>query len=369
MKRCSRCVLPETYPGITFNKEGICNRCPAHGEVWTVVPLGEAKLRSVINQYQGRNKDYDCLVALSGGRDSTYALYYAVKVLGLRVLAFTIDNGFMPPETHENIQKATSILGVDHVIEKHNLTKRNFKPILSAWLRRPSPAMIPFLCVGCRLGLYRGFLQTARHYQTPLLLSGLGEPESSFARKLLSSNMTHKFISLASGVGLEMIKNPSYLLMRPSLPYWMSMEYLYAFSPRHIMQNLICPEMHHLRLFEFIGWDEQQITTVIQSELGWKKYGYSEASWRSDCKINLLKNHFYNETLGFTKNDELVSNMIRLGVMTREEGLARVERENVIPEQFLREFFEEVGISYQMYQKGLARIRTMSEGWAQHESR
>jgi hypothetical protein len=158
-----------------------------------------------------------------------------------------------------------------------------------------------------------------------------------------------------------MIRNPRYLLLRPSFPYWMSVEYLYAVSPKPIMPKLICPEMRHLRLFEYIGWDEQKIVTVIQSELGWENYGYSESSWRSDCKISLLKNHLYSETLGFSKNDELVSNMIRLGVMTREEGLARVERENVYPEQFLREFFEEVGIPYRTYQTGLARFCAMSD--------
>lgn len=125
------------------------------------------------------------------------------------------------------------------------------------------------------------------------------------------------------------------------------------------MPKLIYPEMDHLRLFEYVTWDEQQIVTVIQSELGWRNYGYSESSWRSDCKISLLKNHLYSETLGFSKNDELVSNMIRLGVMTREEGLARVERENVYPEQFLREFFEEVDIPYQTYETGLATFRAM----------
>jgi hypothetical protein len=361
MKRCSRCVLPETYPGITFNEEGVCNRCHTHGEVVSVMRLGEEKLRSVIDQYKGRNEDYDCLVALSGGRDSTYALYYAVEILGLRVLAFTIDNGLMPHQTHENIQKAVGILGVDHVIEKHDLLERNVKPVLTAWFHRPSPAMLPFLCVGCRLSLYRGFLQTARRYRIPLLVTGLGEPESSFATKFFCSDVSHKMLSLISGVGREMIRNPRYLLMRPSFPYWISVEYLYAFSPQPIMPKLICPEMHHLRLFEYIDWDEQQIVAVIRSELGWEKYGYSESTWRSDCKISLLKNHLYSETLGFSKNDELVSNMIRLGMMTREEGLARLERENVYPEQFLREFFKEVGIPYRMYQTGLARIRAMSD--------
>ena len=355
MRRCTRCVLPQTYPGITFNADGVCNYCLDFGED---TPRGEEELRAVIRQHQGHGRDYDCLVALSGGRDSTYTLYYATKVLGLRVLAFTIDNGFLPPETRENIQNAIGILGVDHVVEKHDLSKQNLRPILLAWLHRPSPAMIPTLCVGCRLALYRGYLQTAKRYQIPLLLTGSGEPETSFATKFFSSSPspTRRMMGLASGMTLEVIKNPRYL-MKPTLPYYMLMEYMYAFNPVPTMQNLIYPEIQLVRLFEYIRWDEQQIMTLIQSELKWKNYSYSQSAWRSDCKINLLRNHLYKQTLGFTKNEELVSNLIRLGKIGREEGLARVEREGIVPEQFLREFFEEIRLPYDAYERSLPRMR------------
>lgn len=231
--------------------------------------------------------------------------------------------------------------------------------MISAWLNRPSPAMISLLCLGCRIGLRRGFFETAKRYNIPLLFSGLGEPESSFATQFFSSRTSNKFLSLMLGLAEEMARNPRYMLKKPSLPYWMLVEYLYAFSSRPIMQNRICPDMRLVRLFEYIGWDEQQITTTIQSELGWVNYGYSESSWRSDCKVSLLKNHLYYETLGFTKNDELVSNLVRMGAISRQDGLERVERENVIPEQFLREFFQEMDIPEEAYQTGLAKAREL----------
>jgi hypothetical protein len=215
--------------------------------------------------------------------------------------------------------------------------------------------MIPMLCVGCRLALYRGFLEVASRYQIPLMLTGLGEPESSFATKFFSNSpsKSRRMFDLAAGVGVEILKNPRYL-RKPSLPYWMSMEYLYAFSS--VMQRRIYPELRNVRLFEYIGWDEQKIMTLIQSELKWRNYAQSRSAWRSDCKINLLRNHLYKVTLGFTKNEELVSNMIRLGDLSREDGLTRVEREGVISDEFLRGFFQELGIPYQEYEASLARI-------------
>jgi hypothetical protein len=359
MRRCVSCVLPATYPGIAFNEEGVCSRCL---EFSTVAPLGEERLRSVMNQHRVSDREYDCLVGYSGGRDSTFALHYAVRVLGLRVLAFTVDNEFMPDQTRQNIEGAIRILGVDHVVDRHNLVRRNLRPLLSAWLQRPSAAMVSFLCVGCRLGLARGLVQAATRYQIPLILSGLGEPESSFATKLIHPGRSQGLRALLSGVAREMARNPRYLALRPSLPYWMFMEYghagtLYGYSAMPFMPTMAKAGVRHVKLFEYVPWEEERIMSVIQSELGWKNYGYSESPWRSDCKINLLRNHLYYEALGFSKNEELVSNMIRLGTMSREDGLARVERENVITEQFLREFFQEVDIPYRTYQQGLARMR------------
>jgi hypothetical protein len=325
-----------------------------------VTPLGEDKLLSVVNEFRGKNVGpYDCLVAYSGGRDSSFALYYAVKVLNLRVLAYTVDNGYMPDQTRENIRNAIDILGVDHLVDKHDLLDRNFKAVLSAWLHRPSPAMIPLFCVGCRIALYKGFLDATSSHQIPLMITGLGEPEASFATEFFSTSTdpSRRMLDLGLGLGNEFIKNPRYLL-RPTVPYWMVMEYLYAFTP--VMQRRKHPELRNVRLFEYIGWDEERIMSVIQSELKWRNWSRSESAWRSDCKINLLRNHCLKLTVGFTKNEVLVSNLIRLGKLSREDGLARVEREGLISDDFLREFFQEVGIEYREYEKAVARINGAS---------
>ena len=89
----------------------------------------------------------------------------------------------------------------------------------------------------------------------------------------------------------------------------------------------------------------------------------SRSVWRSDCKVNLLRNHLYKVTLGFTKNDELVSSMIRLGDLSREDSLTRVEREGIISDEFLREFLQEIGVRYQEYEDGLAQIEKARAGW------
>ena len=95
-KQCSRCILDTTDPDITFDQFGVCHYC--HKYDYTVKNhcshFTPKKLEYLVNEIkkEGVGKPYDAIVGLSGGVDSTYALYLAVKKLGLRVLALHVDN-------------------------------------------------------------------------------------------------------------------------------------------------------------------------------------------------------------------------------------------------------------------------------------
>lgn len=357
MQRCTRCTLPVTYPGLSLDEKGVCQRCRVKHEV---VPLGMETLDAELSHYRDGDRPYDALVGLSGGRDSTYALYYAVVELKLRVLAFTIDNGFIPRQTWENVDRAVKILGVEHVVVKHKAVQRNFKSVLRAWLRHPSPAMLPALCTGCRLGLNRSYARLVKEYQTPLVITGSGEPESSFALSFFGTNYSlsaaSRFLALVKGLITELVRNPWYLRLHPPFPYWLALEYLYAFSPGNARKYLYPQQMKQLRLFEYIGWDENKIMSLIQERLEWANYSYSRATWRSDCKISLLRNYLYYRSLGFTKNDELVSNLIRLGLISRDEGLARVKSENTLNSEFISSFLSELDLTLEEFSEGMVKV-------------
>ncbi len=94
MQRSSNCILPEPYPKISFDFKNVCNYCNNYKEF---VPAGEDKLKAVIERKKSQNSKYDVIVALIAGRDSTYTLRYCVKKLNLKVLAYTVNNGFIPP--------------------------------------------------------------------------------------------------------------------------------------------------------------------------------------------------------------------------------------------------------------------------------
>ena len=118
MKRCTRCVLPETFPGIRFDDAGVCQFCrhapPPERRTAQREQL-RARFESFANEVR-TTSGYHCLMSWSGGKDSTYTLWLMRHVYGLRVLAFTFDNAFVSPVAMDNMRGVADKLGVDHVI-------------------------------------------------------------------------------------------------------------------------------------------------------------------------------------------------------------------------------------------------------------
>ena len=114
MKHCSKCLLPETHETIKFNNKGTCNICSNHSFKQKNINWIKKKkeLNSLVSKYKGKH-DYDCIVPFSGGKDSTWTLYYLVKEFGLKPLVVRFDHGFYRPNLEENVKKVSRTLGVD----------------------------------------------------------------------------------------------------------------------------------------------------------------------------------------------------------------------------------------------------------------
>jgi len=123
---CTVCILPETIPGVSFNAQGVCNLCEAAGlSPGAQIAAPVADSRAVLEAFVPRRRHdrYDCLCLYSGGKDSTYVLYVLAHELKLRVLALTLDNWFISPQTHTNIRTTLQRLdSVDHVLFKPSWT-------------------------------------------------------------------------------------------------------------------------------------------------------------------------------------------------------------------------------------------------------
>jgi hypothetical protein len=344
MKRCSRCILPARFPGLSLNSDGVCGFCITgrSGE-----RAAKAKIDNVEEFIDGhRNPDgpYDCAIALSGGRDSSFAAYVATRDLGLRTLLVTVDNGFLPDGTKRNIAEATQALGADAVTVPNERVKRNAATAVRCWARRPSAAAVAFFCAGCITGIKQDVVETARQNGVSLVINGAGEPEISVAEHLLRvSWVRRRAPALALGAAREMLKNPWFIL-NPGAVTQFAREGYVRFGRKYRRRSR--QGIRLVSVYDLTGWNEQRILSTVEGHLNWRTPSHSTASWRSDCKMHIVKQYLYRELLGFTKNDIMLSALVRRGEITREEALERLERDNVLPRDFLVDFLNELGVDF-----------------------
>lgn len=156
-QRCNCCICDNTIPGITFNSLGKCSLCEMHEKFETAFPLGEQGITLLTRDLDkikkdGRGKKYDCIVGISGGRDSIFLLYKCIVHWGLRPLAVHFNDGFDNPVAGENMLKAVKKLGV----ELRTITSdfRECKSIKIAELKAATPLMNTGTDVGIGAALY-----------------------------------------------------------------------------------------------------------------------------------------------------------------------------------------------------------------------
>ena len=136
---CTCCVMDTTDDGIVFDSDGVCMRCNEYKErieaEWNHGKGHEKELQLLLHQIKesGKNNQYDCILGLSGGLDSSYMLHLAVKEWGLRPFVFHIDAGWNLPVAEENIKRLTDTLGVELHIEKMDWNE--MREMQLAWFR------------------------------------------------------------------------------------------------------------------------------------------------------------------------------------------------------------------------------------------
>ncbi|MBN1167498.1 MAG: hypothetical protein JXA44_10275 [Methanospirillaceae archaeon] len=123
IRLCKKCILPENYEGLSLDDDGVCNFCNTNK---LKKYQGKEKLLEDINGILLHHPDrtYDCLVGLSGGRDSTFLLWYVVQELKLKPLAVFVDSGFIPVQTLNNVNHAVTLLDVDLEVVSHEYLKK-----------------------------------------------------------------------------------------------------------------------------------------------------------------------------------------------------------------------------------------------------
>lgn len=338
MERCRQCIMPATVPGITFNENGVCSYCLSYQKERY---LGEKELETIIASSRNNNNRYDCIVPLSGGRDSTFVLYMAKALYNLKVLAVSYDNEFRIDQALVNMGKACKILDVDFVSVR---SKRSVAQQIVKHSLRSSKTFGKFgICVACTYGCRSVAYRAAEQHKVPLILWGESQQEATqeMERKAFEALMLvkSKFAKLLS-MNFYLVEYYR-LLQRLEFPVTGN-----SVLSRTAWPALKNKDVKEIRMFDYIPWDRDQIKKTITKELGWEKPASHTSTWRTDCMLHALVNYSFYKLFGCTKDCFGYSNMINSGQMERGEALKQEEEMVLTLPENIRELLEDkIGLS------------------------
>jgi glucosamine--fructose-6-phosphate aminotransferase (isomerizing) len=320
LRRCTRCILPESMPFITYDQAGVCNYCHHHQPRQT---LGLDVLLKAVEPFRRNDGKPECLVSFSGGRDSSYALHYAKNVLGLKPVAYSYDWGMLTDLGRRNQARMTGQLGVEHILVSADIQKkRNYiRKNITAWLKKPELGIVPLFMAGDKQYFY--YLNKVREQsRIPLVIYADNALEKTdfkygFADVKLSSE-----VGKAYAIGT---KNSAALLYYYAKNYILNPSYfnssLWDTFTAYVSSYFVPKD--YLYIFRHILWEESEIEKTLIETYDWELATDTTSSWRIGDGTAGFYNWIYYCIAGMTEHDTFRSNQIREGVITRDEGLRR----------------------------------------------
>ena len=341
LRRCNVCILPETFPGIHFNEDGVCSIC-------LDFELPEySGLDSLAEDLQNElTESGEVLVCLSGGRDSSYILHL-VHHLGFKPIAYTYDWGMVTTAARENMSQMCGDLGVEHIVVSPDI-RRNRTRInraLSSWLKNPKLATIPILMAGDK-PYFRWGQEVARERGGIPVLMADHPMETTGFKSMLAGAKTAADHSQGTTYRLNISSMTkmiytygAHAIQSPGLMPSLIKEGLIGFVDYYIRDHKF------LKPFSYIPWEEELIETTLRSEYAWSSgEDRSVTPWRMGDGTAPFYNLMYLIGLGMTEHDTLRSNQIRFGLIERQEALEKGTRDNSFNALGLASYFATVGI-------------------------
>ena len=343
LRRCSRCVLPETMPFIEFDEDGVCSFCRHHRRI---AYRGRRALEEALAPYRSANGAPDCIFPFSGGRDSSYGLHLVKNEFGMNPIAYTYDWGMVNDLARRNQARLTGKLGVEHVIVSADIKKkrRNIKLNVEAWLRQPDLGMVPLFMAGDKQ-FFHYANRLARQTGVRLIIWS--------ANQLERTEFKYGFCGVRGGVPGIRIHN---LRLRDTLRMVLYYGWRYFRNPRYLNRTLFDTGFAFLSyyffrqdsiwLYDYHPWDENTIDELLGERYGWETAADTGTTWRIGDGTAAFYNYIYHTVAGFTENDTFRSNQVRDGILTRDEALARVARENAPRYDSIKEYTETIGVDF-----------------------
>ena len=338
LKRCTKCLLPETHESITFDETGVCSICRQvefkEGKIdWE---SRKRDLSELIESHRGLY-DYDCIVPFSGGKDSVWTLYYLMKEFKVKPLVVRFDHGFLRPNLNDNTTKVLRNLGADFISFTPNW-KVVQKLMLQSFLEKGD------FCWHCHTGIFSYPMHIALKFKVPLIF--WGEPSAEYTSyysydqpEEVDEKRFNRFVNLGI-TALDMaVRLGGNMDERDFKPY--------TYPPLKELRQL---NYRSVCLGSYIPWDVKTQSRIIMDELGWQgdlvenvpeQYNYEKI----ECHMQGVRDYIKYIKRGYTRPTHLASIDIRHDRLTREEGMDMLTKYEGKKPASLEIFLEMVGLS------------------------
>lgn len=341
LRRCTKCILPATFPNITFNDDGVCSVCTLF-QVPSYPGIGQlAEDLAATAPADGR-----VLTCLSGGRDSCYILHLMVE-MGFSPIAYTYDWGMVTTTARENMARMCGQLGVEHIVVSPDIRKnrQRINHSLKGWLKKPKVATIPLLMAGDKPYFRWARIVAGERGGIPAILADHPLETTGFKSMLagatMSSNPEGGVDYRLSNLSLAKmaLTYGTHALQSPRLIPSIATEGAIGFVDYYIRSH------NFFRPFSYIPWEEETIEKILYSDYGWSAgRSHSSTAWRMGDGTAPFYNLMYLIKLGLTEHDTMRSNQIRYGMISRSEALDMVANDNQLNVLGLASYFSTVEI-------------------------
>ncbi|MDE6426704.1 MAG: phosphoadenosine phosphosulfate reductase family protein [Ruminococcus sp.] len=306
-RRCRRCVMPEVKGHLELDENGLCSLCREAEEIqkseekkfFNFDDKSPEEKKAVflkkIERFRTGGK-YDCMVAVSGGKDSIMTLSVAHE-LGLKVLALFVDNGFALPEMYDNIRNAADAMDIDWLTLRTTKMKKIFKALLES--RKNI-----YYCRVCHILLEDIIKTTCINNNIRLVLGGYTKGQSYLKQNALSwifeeSDRNTLEVLRADGSFPEYIE-----LFEDPIKYAMK-------NYRGVMQ--ISP-------FKYLEYDEEKIIRTLQEKYNFRLPEKSWPAHSTNCSFNYVSQYLAVKQFGYSQHETEFSDLVRSGEMAREQA-------------------------------------------------
>jgi len=347
VKRCNKCILPNTCDLIPFDEEGTCYLCNKGEQIKSAADKIQKSRKESIEQFiekvreRGKGRPYDCIIGLSGGRDSTYLLYLLTKRHNLRCLAAYYRTPFTPDVIDANVRRIVKKLNVplEEIKISTDYHAKIAREMTLLWKKKHSKLIANLACGPCKF-VNREIFRIAQKNKVKTIIYGTNIYEAVQIAAGISKSRVDvpgavKKAGLLSKLNRTLSLTFSGLRLLGSskdvwkyLPLGIKSSVMYI-SPHTLFLSLRYPHIRPINYFYYYDWKESECIDTLK-ELGWELPEGYNSTWKADCSFAELKNIMFQKTIGITYLDAFLSNMIRAGILTREQALKRIEEEGKI---------------------------------------